>query len=344
MVAFEMNLYANLRSLCDRINGRSYVPLHNYSFIHRRSERPREVFAAEPELKIMMAYALMRVMPLVDAHLSPRTFNNRIGMGTQRAVNSLVEDICAVSKGYTKPCWIIKLDYKGYFPSMDRCRAWSLIKEVIDGEYGREDKDDVLYCLHVACFCDPARSRRKSPLWEWTDYPAYKSVYMRPDGIGGFIGYTFWQMMSNLYQADVFSWLLKNASEHTSIFVDDVTIVTDNKEAVLVQLPEYRRRLAAIGITLHPKKFYCQPYEHGVEFLGFRVFKDRIHLKRRTASRAIRVAKSVCRGTWNYVDSINSYLGMIKATSDLGIARKVLDAITRKNIVKDYENFKIAVV
>ena len=58
MTAFEVDLYANLRILRDKINSKTYAPLHNYSFIHRRSQRPREVFAAEPELKVMMAYAL----------------------------------------------------------------------------------------------------------------------------------------------------------------------------------------------------------------------------------------------------------------------------------------------
>lgn len=81
MVSFEVDLYANLRKLRDEINSRSYIPLHNYSFMHRRSERPREAFAAEPQLKIMMAFALTRIAPIIEAHLSPRTFNNRVGMG-----------------------------------------------------------------------------------------------------------------------------------------------------------------------------------------------------------------------------------------------------------------------
>lgn len=343
MVSFEVDLYANLRKLRDEINSRSYIPLHNYSFMHRRSERPREVFAAEPQLKIMMAFALTRIAPIIEAHLSPRTFNNRVGMGAQLAVNTLINDIYEVSCGYTRPCWIIKIDYKGYFPNMSRDYAWRLVSDIVRHEYHSWDKEEVLYCLSVACFCDPKRSVRKSPLWEWADYPAYKSVYLTPDGIGGFIGYTFWQAVASLYPVVVDRWIEENIGPHFVRYVDDTVIVTDNKELVLSMIPELRRRLAAIGITLHPRKFYCQPYEHGVEFLGYRVLPGRVHLKRRTVNRALQVARSRDRGRRNYVDAVNSYLGMIKATSDRRLAIAVLDTVQRKGILKDYENFKITI-
>ena len=342
MVFFEVDLYANLRKLCDMINSRSYTPLHNYSFMHRRSQRPREVFAAEPELKIMMAFALTNIADLIEAHLSPRTFNNRVGMGAQLAVNTVIEDIYAVSEGYTKPCWLIKIDYKGYFPNMNRDVAWKIVSDIVKKEYHKPDKPDVLYCLEVACFCDPSRSRRKSALWEWEDYPDYKSVYCRPNGIGGFIGYTFWQMIASIYPASIDKFMAENMTPRFVRYVDDTIMVTDNKEMVLAQIPELRKRLGEIGIALHPDKFYCQTYEHGAEFLGYHILPGRIHLKNRTINRALEVARSNGRGARNYMDSINSYLGMIKATSDLKRAVEVLDAVHGKRFEKDYENFKIS--
>lgn len=341
MVDFEVDLYANLVRLKKRIESRSYVPLHNYSFMHRRNQKPREVFAAEPPLKVMMAFALSRIAPLVEAHLSPRTFNNRVGMGSHLAVNTLICDIEKVSRGYTRPCWIIKLDYKGYFPNMRRDHAWGLVRGIVEREYRAPDKGDVLYCLGVACFCDPRRSCRKSPLWEWSDYPAYKSVYMRPPGIGGFIGYTFWQMIASLYPAEIDRFVADSISPHFIRYVDDTVIVSDNKASALAQLPELRRRLAGIGIALHPTKFYCQPGEHGVEFLGYRVLPGRIHLNRKIVNRALHVAVSRERGRRNYMDAINSYLGMIKGTSDLKWAKKVLGAVKRAGFDKDYDNYKL---
>lgn len=343
MVSFEVDLYANLCRLRDQINSRSYIPLHNYSFMHRRSQKPREVFAAEPALKIMMAFSLTNISQLIEKHLSPRTFNNRVGMGAQLAVNTLVNDIYEVSEGYTKPCWIIKTDYQGYFPYMNRDVAFKMVRDIVDNEYHRPDKPDVLYCLAVACFCDPMRSRRKSPLWEWGDYPDYKSVYRKRPGVGGFIGYTFWQMVASLYPVEIDVFVGENITIYFVRYVDDTAMVTDNKEMALAMMPEYRERLARIGITMHPTKFYCQPAKHGVEFLGYRVLPGRIHLKKRTITRAMNVAKSKERGKRNFVDAINSYLGMIKATSDKKAAIKLLDSINRSGIIKDYNKLKVAI-
>lgn len=37
--AFEVDLYANLRMLKDKLDSGSYLPLHNYSFMHRRTRK-----------------------------------------------------------------------------------------------------------------------------------------------------------------------------------------------------------------------------------------------------------------------------------------------------------------
>lgn len=343
MVAFEVDVYANLRENLERIDSRTYAPLHNYSFMHRRNQTPREVFAAEPELKGMMAYALMRLMPLIENRLSPRTFNNRVGMGAQLAVNTLVEDIYTVSEGYTRPCTIIKLDYRGYFPNMVQDIAFRQFLDIIENDYHGSDKDDIIYCLRVACFTSAQRSRRKSPLWEWADYPEYKSVYRRPDGTGGFIGYTFWQTVASLYPTDADAYIAENMSPYFVRYVDDTTIVipTESKAAVLSMIPGLRQELGKLGITLHPKKFYCQPYEHGVEFLGYHILPGRVHLKNVTVARAMNVARSRGRGIDNYMNAVNSYLGMIKGTSDIQKARQLLDLANRPGIEKDYSRLTV---
>jgi hypothetical protein len=81
-----------------------------------------------------------------------------------------------------------------------------------------------------------------------------------------------------------------------------------------------------------------------VEFLGYHILPGRIHLKRRTIERALAVAHSKDRGRRNYMNAINSYLGIIKGSSDLAAAREVLDAVRRTGFVKDYENFKINIL
>ena len=333
MSLFEMNLYGRLVSLCEAINSRSYVPTANYAFIHYRP-KAREVFAAEPELKIIMAYLDMRVNALIDAKLSDRTFNNRIDKGTQAAINRVIEDMGECPNG-----WIIKIDLKGYFPNIDQSKAYALIENLILTECEEAEKDELLYLARVACFCNPQeRCEKRSQLIEWAVIPDYKSLFRKPFGIGGAIGFLFWQVMSNYYLADIDKWILKSISPHYVRFVDDMVIVTDNKEPALVMIAELRRRLGDIGVTLHPDKYYCQHVTKGLEFLGYHIGRNGVHINRKIQERALRRASQWHRR--HYLEAMNSYLGILKSGSD----RNILEAMMKRvpdRYIKDFKNWKI---
>ena len=340
MVFFEHEQYANIASLINSVNASTYTPGSNYSFIHRRGSKPREVFAAEPEMKILMA-RLLDIEPLIEKHLPPCTFNNRVGMGTQAAVNKVIENMYACSRGYTRPTWVIKLDFKGYFPNMVQQVAYEQFCDIITNEYKGNDKDELLFIVRKACFFNSSDFARRSPRYEWDDIPGYKSIYTRPDGIGGLIGFTFWQKVASLYPSKIDNYITENVTPYYVRFVDDCVLITDNKEMTLASIPKIREMCAEIGITIHPSKFYCQPAEHGLEFLGFHIKPRAVHINRRIVRRAFRAARDKEKDNEGYVSAINAYLGMIKATSDIRKARELLDAVERKGIEKDYKELKI---
>ncbi len=341
MILFEQDKYANILGLERATNAKSYCPGSNYSFIHRRGSKPREVFAAEPELKILMAFLLDRIGPLIDAHTSPCAFNNRVGMGTMAAVNKVIENIYACSHGYTEPCWVIKYDFKGYFPNMNQDIAYRQLLKIVQEEYHGADKDEVLYVLALACYSSPKWSYRKSPIWEWADIPSYKSVYTRRDGYGAMIGYHLWQVEASLYPSEIDRFVVENITPYYVRYVDDSVLVVDNKEMALVMMNDIRRLCASLEITMHPGKFYCQPYQHGLEFLGYHIAPHRVHLNRRTVSRAFNAAKDHASSLERYINSMNSYLGMIKGTSDIYKAKELLDSIRRRGVEKDYSKLLI---
>lgn len=343
MILFEYERYANIVSITNAMKMKSYTPGSNYSFIHRRGSKPREVFAAEPKLKIIMAFLMERIGPIIERHLSPCSYNNREGMGTMAAVNKVAEDIYICSHGYTRPAWIIKYDLKGYFPNIIQMRAYEQLKDLVLKEYHGPDKDYVLYALSTAIFCSPAHSYKKSPTWEWADIPDYKSIYKRPDGIGAMIGYHPWQVESSFYPVDIDNFITENVTPYYTRFVDDSVMVTDNKEITLSSMPTIRQMYAEKGITLHPYKFYCQPFQHGLEFLGYHILPGRIHINNRVVDRAKRAVHDTRKSPQEYVDSINSYLGIIKGTTDLHVASSLIDSVSMDGITKDYNNYKILI-
>ena len=339
MSVFEIDLYGRLYALCNAVNARTYVPRANYAFIHYRP-RPREVFAAEPELKILMAHLDIKVNAIIDAKLSDRAFNNRIGKGTHAAVNRVIDDICECSQGFTNPnCWVIKADLRGYFPNINQQKAYDLIENILVSEYDGDDKDDLLYIAKVVCFANPQeRCDKRSQLVEWSLIPSYKSLFYKPFGIGGAIGFLFWQVMSNYYLCQIDRWIMENITPRYVRFVDDMVFVTDNKESALIMIGELRRRLEALDVRLHPDKFYCQHATKGLEFLGYHIKRDAVHVNRKIRERAMRLASQGRRR--HYLETMNSYLGILKSGSDIGALADLMNRIPNK-YNKDYKNWKI---
>ena len=342
MIPYEYDRCVNICSLTSAMNAKSYTPDSNYSYVNNRGSKPREVFAAEPDLKTTMAFLLDRIGPLIEIHMSPHTYNNRVGMGVQAAVNKVIENIYACSEGYTKDVWIIKYDFEGYFPNINRDIAFEQLRQIVQKEYHGIDKDEVFYSLMVSIYTDPERAYRRSPIYEWKKIKKEKSVYTKAPGHGALIGFPLWQIETSLYPVEIDDFVSQYITPYYVRYVDDSVLVVDNKEMALSMMEEVRRLCAKLEITMHPRKFYCQPYQRGLEFLGYHIRPLRVHLNRRIVNRAFMAAKDRIKSNPKFVDSINSYLGMIKSTSDIYISRKLLDSITRKGIKKDYVNLKIS--
>lgn len=105
---------------------------------------------------------------------------------------------------------------------------------------------------------------------EWMLLPASKSLFCQPKGIGLPIGDLTSQLFSNIYLNE-FDNMIKRRFKirHYGRYVDDFYVVHPSKAYLKSLIPEIRTFLKErLGLTLHPKKIYLQPYTHGVAFLG----------------------------------------------------------------------------
>lgn len=306
-----------------------------YTFIAPRP-RPREVFACEMALRVVHHYIDIRLRPLIEDELTDRTFNNRIGFGCDAAVNRVAEDIAEVSRGFTRDAWIIKMDLSGYFPNASQDIVYRQLSGLVERRYEGDDKDMLQYMILRSVFSYPTRHcYRKSPLWKWSAIPDEKSLFKKPDGIGGAIGHLIWQNAMNYYLNDLDHFVIDDCGLRYVRFVDDMCIVTDNKESTLVLVNDIRQRLAEFGCTLHPKKFYCQHYTKGVDFIGSRIKMDRVYASNRVlrnAHQAVRNFNKSPRVTLleSFLSSMNSYFGILKTRNEYGNLCNLLDEISPK--------------
>lgn len=317
-VVFEVDYERRLRNLCEAINERTYRADSNYTFISMRP-KPREVFACELESRVIQWYIIWRILPILENTLSDSTFNNRKGMGTDAAVKKVAEDIRRVTRNYTQEAWVIQWDLSGCFPNANCDIACKQLQQLVIDNYTGEDKEDLLWMIMISVHAYPQNHcYRKSPREMWELIEPSKSLFNKPAGIGGAIGFLIWQIAMNLYFNDIDRWAVDEMGLNYTRFVDDSIIAVENKLGGLLLMPLFRRKYAELGATMHPRKFYCQPASHGVHFLGNYIKNSRIYAHNRTIRqdhktiRSFNARHNKVKNLENFVSSINSILGNLK--------------------------------
>ena len=329
---FERDWAPLLVRMMRQLRERTFRVDHNYAFL-TSVPKWREIFATSFEGRMADHLLCDTLMPYIDQTLHPRTFNNRRGMGSQAAINQVIEDICEVSEGYTQPCRVIKWDLKGFFPNalcdeLEQCfcRVIDANREDIIGRFNEEMPQFLKWLTMVCVHCCPSHHcelRTPKRFWQQHIEPE-KSLFSKEPGIGTPIGRLTSQMGMGLYLNDEVVWLNGECGIRATLFMDDCVMVVPERlhGYALSLLPVLRERLAAKGIRMNEKKFYDQPCQHGLEFLGSRIKPYRIHLNNRTYRRAEeRIAElNRVEDKWKHVDaflsSFNTYTGMLKNRTD----------------------------
>ncbi len=316
-VVFEIDYEAKLSRLLTKINERTMRCDHNYAFISRYPQ-PREVFGSEFESRMIQWYVVWRMSAIFENELSERTFNNRIGMGVEAAVNNVIDDIRTASGGFTRPAYAIQWDLQGCFPNADCDIALAKLRKLMR-RYEGEDKEDLEWMALIAIHANPQRHfYRKSSIEEWGLIKPEKSLLNKDDGTGGVIGFHIWQTTMNIYYSDIDHWAVDEMGLLYTRFMDDTVTIVEDKEAALTLLPLFREKYEEIGSTMHPRKFSCQEVTKGVKFLGSYIKGDRVYIANRTLRKArSRIGElNLCKGKLGkldqFISTMNSYLGLLK--------------------------------
>ena len=84
---------------------------------------------------------------------------------------------------------------------------------------------------------------------------------------------------------------------------------------------------------MHPRKFYCQHIGKGVKVLGSVIKYERVYIQNRTIRNAARRISyfNVCRNKRasldNFLDTINSYFGLLKNRTEFRAIQRLHDSI-----------------
>ena len=342
-VKFEANAMSEIADLTDSINSRSYRIGRSDCFVVTRP-RLREVFAANFRDRVPHHYVAMKLEPLFEQHLNPRTFNCRKGKGQLYGIERLKFDIWECSKGYTTDCWIMKVDIKGFFMSIDKQLMAAEIDRFIVDYYEGEDKEDLRYLCRLFIMHEPQRDCvKKSPPKLWEGLPPHKSLFTCQEGKGLPIGNLFTQLFANWHLTYLDEQIECDFGPWHGRYVDDIYIISRDKQRLLDYVPVLRRMLGEKGMQLNEQKFYFQHYTKGVEFTGAFIRPNRAHIRRKVMDGlrgAVKRMNAVCKDVaiigYHFIlnlnaaaDSINSYLGLITKQASYRQAKECVLTLAR---------------
>lgn len=354
-VAFDLHRCANLNKLRDDIENRTLRPTSSAYVVF--SPVIREVYSADVAQCTVEHRLERHLRPLIEKVINPRVFNNRVGMGLDRALNCLAEDIFEVSNGYTEDCYVAVADLSGYFPNANQERSYNILKQLIlDSDIAPEKKDELVYLLRMSIYFNANASERRSPAADWYRVPPNKSLMNKPDGFGAAPGKIIMQMAMTFYHDEVIKWLL-SCGVRVTVYGDDFAFVFKDKDQFLnLIMPEFRSRMAAIGCEVHKRKFYCQYYKKGAHFCSQWVLPGRIYAGNRTVYNFFEKIKYwnrrfSLRNAERMVSSLDSYFGIFRNRQGYAILRRGYERLTarwkevvelkeRKNILALRDGYK----
>ncbi len=333
-IAFEIHYEAELLKLRDEINRGEYEPLPSIAFIVEWPTK-REVFAAMFRDRIVQTWIAQRINPLFEAQFIPASFNCRVGKGTLAAVKYLQEAIRVKSENYTRDCWVLKYDLKGFFMSINRAMVTDKLCCFIRERYKDDDIETLIYLTRITLLNSPADDCViKGDPRGWDELPANKSLFTVAEGHGLPIGNITSQLVANFLLDETDHYLTETLGLTIDRYVDDTATVDCNKERLLMAMPLIREHLwQRAEVMVNPKKYYLQHYKKGVKFLGVVIKGERLYLANRT------LGKAMCRlhgfnkmaeekgSTWckanaeHFVCCINSYLGLMRQGQEYGMRR-----------------------
>ena len=333
VVAFARHLDENLQTLAHDLWTRRYVALPSTCFMVT-DPKCREVFAAQFRDRIVHHLYFNYVHEMLERTFVADSYSCIRGRGTHYGIQRLEKHIRQESVEWTRQCFVLKLDIKGYFTHIDRKVLLDITERRLaemcthrlgmgDGRRWREvvDMDFVLYLTREIILLDPTLFCRMRGSWsDWSVLPHDKSLFYSGEGHGLPIGNLTSQLFSNVYLSGYDDFMKRILHcRHYGRYVDDSYVVSRDREFLLWVRDRAAEYLSTnLHLSLHEGKTEIVEVHRGVLFLGAFLKPHRQYVSNDTLRRMKRklriLGERLERGEVSprkVEDSVNSFLGVL---------------------------------
>jgi len=207
---FELDYESNLIKLRDDLLSGKYEISKSICFIIFDPIQ-REIMAADFRDRVVHHLVFNYINPILEKQFITDSYSCRKGKGTHYGVNRMKHFLKECSKNYTSDCYILKLDIKGYFMSINKNILWEklnlmLSKELPNANLPVSPELLMKWLKQIVFHNSTDDCIFKSKKSAWNNLPPDKSLFNSKQDCGLPIGNLTSQLFSNVYlhNLDVF--------------------------------------------------------------------------------------------------------------------------------------------
>ncbi len=266
---FEYRLADRLLLLQDELASGCYQPC---TYTHFEIREPkRRLISAAPFRDRVVHHALCNIIePEFERRFFPFSYANRVGKGTHRAIDRLQR----LSQCYR---YVLRLDIRQYFPSIDHGILIHSLMKVLD------DERVIDLCRNIIASGNGVLDAEYSMVWfDGDDLLAT----LRPRGLP--IGNLTSQFWSNCYLHALDCFVMRQLGCNAYLrYVDDFALLSESKQQLWAWKAEILEFLVKLRLTVHEGPAQVVPVTQGIPWLGFVIYPH----QRRVKGRKVREAK-----------------------------------------------------
>lgn len=282
----------------DRLRGRVFE-FGPYKTFTVREKKFR--FVADAPMKDRVVHWMLYdyLLPIWQPRFIADTYGNLPGRGTHAAVRRLAQFARMPSAK-----WVLQLDISKYFYSVNhsllKARALryigdqgirTLLVDLIDS-FRTDDQYDALF-------------------------PA-DGMYRRTRDKGMPIGNLTSQLFANVFLNEFDHWIKQDLRvRHYIRYVDDMVILAETRQELQDISAAIVQRLAADGLTIHPKKVRLAPTAGGIPFLGYVVWPQHVSVGAYGRRRYHQRLRQHETGGYDRSEALASYKAMFSHTGTI---------------------------
>lgn len=326
---FELALETNLLKLANELVSRSYDLSPSVCFINETPVK-REVVAADFRDRVVHHLLCSWLFPIFERQFIHDSYSCRKGKGTLFGINRVRGFLRAASADFHKDCWVLRLDVKGFFMSINKALLYNLIIDGLNKAKWKGVPDIRLceYLVKMIVFAMPLETAMfRSPPEAWDDLPKDKTLKFAGESKGLPIGNLTSQLFGNIYMNKLDQYVKRTLKiRYYGRYVDDMVLVSDNKETLIDSIDKIRQFLQnELKLTLHPRKINLQPAAYGFDFLGVHILPYRVYPGTRLRKNCKSAIQNPVPNLEKQKSRVSSYEGMFKHLNGTRKLQKLID-------------------